>query len=224
MFGLGDQGEPSNNKKTDVEANKTSDVFFPTVKAVFDWVSGLFVKGAASSTDNAIARFDGTTGKVVKNSNATISDDGVITALNGLLQFHGRTPILNGSLHSGDWAGKEAYPNVITDLNVLIDAGVWNLVNTGEVSNMPFNYTGWAYVINLRHANLADTGNWTTQFFVTMTTVNTIIYVRQLYSGGWQDWRNIYTSGGSLVDGLGSGGTDGQVLKKVGGLVIWSNP
>ena len=72
--------EDTTNKKTDVDANKTSDVFFPTVKAVFDWVSGLFVKGAASSTNNAIARFDGATGKLVKNSSVTLKDDGSISS------------------------------------------------------------------------------------------------------------------------------------------------
>lgn len=34
------------------------------------------VTGPASATDNAIARFDGSTGKLVQNSNVTISDDG----------------------------------------------------------------------------------------------------------------------------------------------------
>ncbi|HHY71192.1 MAG TPA: hypothetical protein GX519_06025 [Thermoanaerobacterales bacterium] len=34
------------------------------------------VKGPASATDNAIARFDGTTGKLVQNSGAYIDDDG----------------------------------------------------------------------------------------------------------------------------------------------------
>ncbi len=34
------------------------------------------VKGAASATDNAIARFDGTTGKLLQNSAPTIGDDG----------------------------------------------------------------------------------------------------------------------------------------------------
>jgi hypothetical protein len=34
------------------------------------------VAGAASSTDNAIARFDGTTGKIIENSAVTIADDG----------------------------------------------------------------------------------------------------------------------------------------------------
>jgi len=39
------------------------------------------VKGPASATDNAIARFNGTTGKVVQNSPATLDDDGNIAGL-----------------------------------------------------------------------------------------------------------------------------------------------
>jgi len=38
------------------------------------------VSGPASSTDNAITRFDSTTGKIVQNSSVTIADDGAITA------------------------------------------------------------------------------------------------------------------------------------------------
>ena len=37
------------------------------------------VGGPASSTDNAIVRFDGTTGKLVQNSDCTISDTGAVT-------------------------------------------------------------------------------------------------------------------------------------------------
>jgi hypothetical protein len=36
------------------------------------------LRGPASSTDNAIARFDGTTGRVVQNSGVTIDDSGVL--------------------------------------------------------------------------------------------------------------------------------------------------
>lgn len=39
------------------------------------------VTGPGSSTDNAITRFDGTTGKVIQNSGATIDDSGNITAV-----------------------------------------------------------------------------------------------------------------------------------------------
>jgi microcystin-dependent protein len=38
------------------------------------------VTGAASSTNNAIARFSGTTGKIIKNSSVTIDDNGNLTA------------------------------------------------------------------------------------------------------------------------------------------------
>jgi trimeric autotransporter adhesin len=38
------------------------------------------VSGPASSTDNAVARFDSTTGKLLQNSTVTISDTGVLTA------------------------------------------------------------------------------------------------------------------------------------------------
>lgn len=38
------------------------------------------VSGPASATDNAITRYDGTTGKIVQNSLVTVADDGAITA------------------------------------------------------------------------------------------------------------------------------------------------
>ncbi len=38
------------------------------------------VTGPASSTDNAVTRFDSTTGKLIQNSSVTIADDGAITA------------------------------------------------------------------------------------------------------------------------------------------------
>ncbi len=41
------------------------------------------VVGPASSTDNAIVRYDGTTGKLLQNSSITVTDDGYIYAPNG---------------------------------------------------------------------------------------------------------------------------------------------
>jgi hypothetical protein len=40
------------------------------------------VTGPASATDNAIARFDSTTGKIIQNSGATVNDSSEITAVN----------------------------------------------------------------------------------------------------------------------------------------------
>lgn len=45
------------------------------------------VVGPASATDNALVRFDGTTGKVIQNSTATLSDTGVLTTLGANLDY-----------------------------------------------------------------------------------------------------------------------------------------
>jgi hypothetical protein len=42
------------------------------------------VVGPSSSTDNAVARFDSTTGKVIQNSTVTINDNGTLEAVNGI--------------------------------------------------------------------------------------------------------------------------------------------
>ena len=55
------------------------------------------VNGGASSTDNAIARFDGTTGKIIQNSLATISDAGVLA---GVTDISG-TPTLSSGTANG---------------------------------------------------------------------------------------------------------------------------
>ncbi len=49
------------------------------------------VQGPASSTDNAIARFDGTTGKIIQNSSITIDDNG---NLDSTATFSGSTKFI----------------------------------------------------------------------------------------------------------------------------------
>lgn len=55
------------------------------------------VYGPASSTDNALARFDGTTGKLIQNSVAILSDAGEMSGLTGLSS----TSITDSGLTSG---------------------------------------------------------------------------------------------------------------------------
>src|SRR5262245_33213652 len=45
------------------------------------------VFGPASATDNAVVRFDGVTGKLIQNSNATLADSGVLTCGGMITQF-----------------------------------------------------------------------------------------------------------------------------------------
>ena len=49
------------------------------------------VTGPGSSTDNALARFDGTTGKIIQNSNATLSDAGDLSLASPLEETSGGT-------------------------------------------------------------------------------------------------------------------------------------
>lgn len=64
-----------------------------------DFVEGASgnVVGAASSTDNAVARFDGTSGEVVQNSLVTISDTGVLA---GVTDISG-TPTMSSNAAGG---------------------------------------------------------------------------------------------------------------------------
>jgi len=71
-------------------------VYDNTTKAVFSsdgaaWATaaGNDVHGPVSSTDNAVARFDGVTGKVIQNSIVTLSDTAVMDGLTSTGYFNG---------------------------------------------------------------------------------------------------------------------------------------
>jgi hypothetical protein len=70
------------------------------------------VEGPASATDNAIARFDNTTGKLVQNSSATISDAGKITATFQISGATGSRPLEtdgSGNIIEGEAAEQIEY-------------------------------------------------------------------------------------------------------------------
>ena len=59
------------------------------------------VTGPNSSTDNAVVRWDGTTGKFIQNSTAILNDDGVLSAL-ALLQKNNIPTGVTVSVQSND--------------------------------------------------------------------------------------------------------------------------
>ena len=78
-----------NEDTTNPQSTKTA-----TIQSIVSLATGSGdVTGPTSATDNAIARFDTTTGKLIQNSSATIDDDGNVTApdfigdLNGAVRF-----------------------------------------------------------------------------------------------------------------------------------------
>src|SRR5262245_914534 len=65
------------------------------------------VFGPASSTDNALARFDGLTGKLIQNSNATLADSGVLS-LTGIYCYDDAEFLGNVRVHGPDGGGQIA--------------------------------------------------------------------------------------------------------------------
>ena len=80
------------------------------------------VTGAASSTDNAITRFDGTTGKVIQNSTVTLDDTGNLANVNAVVfdTTPGTLPTAAGSMY---WDSGDGTPSVILNANTSLQLG-----------------------------------------------------------------------------------------------------
>ena len=65
-------------------------------------VDGVYVVGPGSSTDNAVARFDGTTGKLIQNSVTIIDDTGAAT---GFTTFAASTSVTTPTVQASNSAG-----------------------------------------------------------------------------------------------------------------------
>ncbi len=205
--------ELGSNKKTDVDANKTSNTFFPTVKAVFDWATSLFVKGATSSTYNAVARFEGTAGKLVKNSLVTIDDAGMLF----IQKLSGQTAVFGDSTYTTKYIQiRDGLNGFEWGLNTSISVG-----GSAGAGIMKYGSNkGFGIAVNNTTA-FADVSAGDLAFAVAPTGNSAF--------GGAPTGDRLTVNGnfkltGKFIDNAGSEGTNGQVLKKVGGLVLWSNP
>jgi hypothetical protein len=84
------------------------------------------VSGPASATDNAIARFDTTTGKLIQNSSVTIDDDGNAGNVNAIIfdTTPGTLPTVAGSMF---WDTGDKTPSVILNTNTNLQLGQENI-------------------------------------------------------------------------------------------------
>lgn len=134
----GDTGSTTANTTTDTltiagGTNITTTVVGDTLTIDASLAAGGDVDGPASATDNAIARFDGTTGKLIQNSGVTISDtDDVI--IPGDLTVNGTTTTVNtATLSVEDPLIQLANANNATDT---IDIGFVGLYDTSGVLDL----------------------------------------------------------------------------------------
>jgi mucin-19 len=84
------------------------------------------VTGAASSTDNAVVRFDGTTGKAIQNSTVTLDDNGNFVNVNaiGFDTTPGTLPTAAGSMF---WDSGDGTPSIILNANTNLQLGQENI-------------------------------------------------------------------------------------------------
>ena len=147
----------------------------------------------ASSTDNAVARFDGTTGKQLQDSGVTIDDSGNIIMGNG----------------SG-LVGKRV-DGVAVTMQAITPADNFNsMYSSGGTYGIKFKSTASSTLVTVLNG-----GN---------VCIGAVSPTAKLDVDGTSRFRGSATFNGQIIDNAGSSGADGQVLKKVGGLVIWANP
>jgi hypothetical protein len=178
------------------------------------------VTGPASSTDNAIARFDGTTGKLIQNSVTTIDDTGAAT---GFTTFSASTSVTTPIVQASNSAG----------LSLKNASGTTQMsVGAGGGDNMSINVS-----TNLNGANaqidLSPTG--TGHVHIKPTGVNSV-EIAPTFVGKMDNITIGATTpkNGSFVDlsvtGTtsfdGSQGTAGQVLTSAGtgATPTWTTP
>lgn len=84
------------------------------------------VVGPSSATDNALARYDGTTGKLIQNGNITQDDNGNLANVNGISFDTTPTsaPTTAGSIY---WDNGNGTPSVVVNANIDLQLGQENL-------------------------------------------------------------------------------------------------
>jgi hypothetical protein len=99
------------------------------------------VYGPASATDNAVARYDGTTGKIIQNSAVTIADDGAtVIAVNSASDGLRITQIGAGNaLVVEDSANPDASPTVITASGQVVIGSTTALTYGGFSGSLQIN-------------------------------------------------------------------------------------
>lgn len=91
------------------------------------------VVGPSSSTNNAVVRFDGVTGKLIKNSSVTVSDAGAITASS--ISLSTAIPILSGGTGANSASGARSNLG-LGNLAVLGNADYGDITVSGGTSNV----------------------------------------------------------------------------------------
>lgn len=154
------------------------------------------VTGPASATDNAVARYDQTTGKLIQNSLVLIDDA-------GNLSVQGNTTVSGDLTVLGDSNLNTA---TINNLNVTNNLNVGgDVVNSGTVTNLGDVFTS---------GNVFNSGNTTLNNLTILGTISSLPL-----TGAVGDI--LYATGIDEFGNLGIGST-GEVLTVLAGVPVWA--
>jgi len=204
------------------------------------------VVGPASATDNAVARYDTTTGKLIQNSLVIIDDTGSVTGVNALTA-QSLTVNNNATLGSSNTDSLDVRARISSDLdpetNNAKDIGTngrnWrdgffgrtvhtvNLELTGTTS---FDGSQGTSGQVLTSAGTGNTPTWTTPTTGTVTSVGGTGTVSGISLSGTVTSSGNLTLGGTLdlssppaIGGTAPNTVNGTVLNATNGIVVNSN-
>jgi hypothetical protein len=174
------------------------------------------VVGAASSTDNALVRFDGTTGKLIQNGNITQDDNGNLANVNavGFDTTPGTLPTAAGSMYWDSADGNQTLSLVMAGGNVTQQIGeeqYYRIKATSAITNgqaVMFTGTvgGSGALTGAPASGLTDA---TSTYFMGVATENIAL-------NGWG-----YVTNFGLVRGIN---TTGGAESWVDGQILYYNP
>ncbi len=122
------------------------------------------VIGPGSSTDNAVVRWDGVTGTMIKDSVAILSNAGVLTGLTGLT-VTGPTTLNGAQIVKQTTPGAYPYAVLTTDYVVYVDTSA---ARTIQLPNAPTS--GQIFIIK-------DTTGTANTFNISLTTVGGVVTI-----------------------------------------------
>lgn len=149
------------------------------------------VVGPASATDNAVVRFDGTTGKLVQNSSATITDGGKLTANGGIATRATSTASASSLTPDVSTTDLYAYTALAANLAIAVPTGtpangdklLFRFLDNGVSRTITFTggVSGGFRPIGV---TLTSSGS----DFTFATTINKLTYIGAIYNADAARW------------------------------------
>jgi hypothetical protein len=203
----------SSNAEVVLKGSATTGVTIPAGAEVLAFWNGsdfevTSMVGPSTSTDNAVARFDGTTGKVVQNSGVTIDDSNNVGGLANL-NFSG-----TGNRVTGDFSNATVADRVAFQTSTVNSETSLGVIPNGTSPNSGVNIFNAANPTNAAFGGLLV---GTTEFQIRSAITGSGTYLPMTFYTGGSERVRVDTSGNVGIGTSSPSGASGTVLEVNGG-------